>query len=130
MASPTWRWSSSKGARSRDLVGDGPLALKPLLRIAVQLADALAAAHARDVVHRDLKPENVIVTQDGVVKVLDFGLAKLIARARRCTETAATMFVSESGLVLGTAGYMSPEQARGEADGFPHRPVLVWGDSL
>ena len=105
-----------EGRTLRDLVGDGPLALKPLLRIAVQLADALAAAHAKDIVHRDLKPENVIVTADGVVKVLDFGLAK--SGARDAAHSAETMFVSEPGLVLGTAGYMSPEQARGEATDF------------
>ncbi len=76
--------------------------------------DGLAAAHERGIVHRDLKPENVIVTRDGRVKILDFGLAKLVAPTSPGA-SQATATQTDPGMVLGTAGYMSPEQLRGEA---------------
>jgi serine/threonine protein kinase len=84
------------------------------LRYAVQIADALAAAHAAGIIHRDLKPGNLMVTDSGLVKVLDFGLAKLIEKTglEETTETMAPP-VTEEGHILGTIAYMSPEQAQG-----------------
>ena len=93
-----------------------PLILSHALDIAVQVASALAAAHAAGITHRDIKPENVMVRPDGLVKVLDFGLAKL--REERAVELetlASTPPLSTApGMVMGTVGYMSPEQVRGE----------------
>ena len=92
--------------------------LNEALRIAIAVADALAAAHARGIIHRDLKPANVIVGTDGTVKVLDFGLAKLIGDADTAGEDSPTLtstaLVSAPGTIAGTAAYMSPEQAVGE----------------
>ena len=90
---------------------DGPLLLKEVLAIGVQIADALDAAHQSGVVHRDIKPGNVIVNRRGHAKVLDFGLAKIcVPKARKSEDTQA---LSDLGLVMGTVQYMSPEQALG-----------------
>ena len=99
------------------LVTPGGLPLAPMLDLAIPLADALVAAHERGIVHRDLKPANVMVSHEGRVKVLDFGLAKLAQAEPNLQNTwAATMTspISDAGQVLGTAPYMSPEQIRGE----------------
>ena len=93
-----------------------PLTLTEVLDIASQVASALVAAHAAGIVHRDIKPENIMVRGDGIVKVLDFGLAKLTEREDSSSGSEATTMAivnTEPGTVLGTAAYMSPEQALG-----------------
>src|SRR5579863_9207778 len=106
-----------EGVTLRQRLANGRLELSSAVEIAIQIASALAAAHVCGIVHRDIKPENVIVRTDGIVKVLDFGIAKLTERRvgetirRRATTVGAS--TSEPGMVLGTAKYMSPEQARG-----------------
>ena len=95
------------------------LGLNATLDYGVQIADALAAAHAAGIVHRDLKPANVIVTEHGRVKVLDFGLAKLVERVGLSARDEATVTqaspVTDQGAIVGTVAYMAPEQAEGKA---------------
>ncbi len=100
-----------EGETLRSVLSAGPLPTKKALVYAKQIAAGLAAAHRRGIVHRDLKPENLFITRDGVVKLLDFGLAKLVETARTLAVAGET---TAPGIVLGTVGYMSPEQARGE----------------
>jgi serine/threonine protein kinase/Tol biopolymer transport system component len=104
------------GKTLRELLVSGPLSIKRTLQVAAQLADGLARAHEAGIVHRDLKPENVMVSKDGRVKILDFGVAKLTHG--RPESGGGKNIPTESGtdaaLVLGTVGYMSPEQASGE----------------
>ncbi len=94
----------------------GPLAVDEALRIGRQVADALEAAHERGIVHRDLKPGNILIRSDGTVKVLDFGIAKVVTAAAAGSEKSPTitMGATQAGNILGTAAYMSPEQARGQ----------------
>ena len=103
-----------EGSTLRQRLDSGPMAPFRAIDLAVQIVRALAAAHDRGIVHRDLKPENIFVTADGHVKILDFGLARLIPSA---VEAAATMTHAGTadGLMLGSPGYMSPEQVRGAA---------------
>jgi Tol biopolymer transport system component len=101
-----------EGESLRAAIERGPITGRKLLDIATQTADGIAAAHALGIVHRDLKPENIMLSRDGRVKVLDFGLAK--QNAPITTEETATIALSSPGMVLGTVGYMSPEQVRGE----------------
>ena len=91
-----------------------PLPQRKAIDYARQIAEALAAAHEKGIVHRDLKPENIFVSSDGRIKILDFGLAKLTQPPDENIVNGATAADTEQGTVLGTAGYMSPEQVRGE----------------
>src|ERR1017187_8128838 len=102
-----------EGVNLRQLLDGGGLPLSKALQIATQIADGLAAAHARGIVHRDLKPENVILTTDNVVKILDFGLAKASPLAGESEATMSAVPATEAGTLLGTVGYMSPERASG-----------------
>src|SRR5262249_40363693 len=95
----------------------GRLSLAEALDVAVQIAAALAAAHEVGIVHRDIKPENVMVRRDGIVKVLDFGLAKLTRPSSPVIDSQTATLArnsTDTGVVMGTPRYMSPEQARGE----------------
>ncbi len=100
--------------------------VRKLLDVAVQIADGLAAAHAGGILHRDLKPDNILVTREGRVKVLDFGLAKSLI-ARPAGDVTLTMGVTDPGTVVGTVNYMSPEQARGEANLTPQSDQFSFG---
>src|ERR1700716_1861144 len=103
------------GQTLRERLQQGEIPVRKAVEFALQTARGLAAAHARGIVHRDLKPENLFLTRDGVIKILDFGLAKLIVPEVAASQTSvATVSVSEPGVVLGTVGYMSPEQVRGQ----------------
>src|SRR5580704_12239377 len=101
-----------RGETVRALLESGPIPFRKAIAIAAQVADALAQAHEIGVVHRDLKPENLMVSVDGAAKVLDFGLAKLLA-VDHPSEADASTSISKDGAVMGTLGYMSPEQANG-----------------
>lgn len=105
-----------EGKTLREVLATGALPTRRLLGIAAQIGEGLAKAHASGIVHRDLKPENVMITKDGLVKVLDFGLAKLTqpeAQAGQETQAPTVTQATEAGIVMGTVAYMSPEQASG-----------------
>jgi serine/threonine protein kinase/Tfp pilus assembly protein PilF len=103
------------GKTLRQLINEKPLTLNETLNVSMQVADALNGAHVAGIVHRDIKPENIMIREDGYVKILDFGLAKLTEQ--QTTEAdleTPTLLQTNPGMVMGTVHYMSPEQARGK----------------
>lgn len=100
-----------EGATLAERLKQTPLPLDRAIDIAIQIADALAEAHAHGIAHRDIKPSNVIITRRGDVRVLDFGLAK---KVKADSEEETQKYLSQPGMIIGTLGYMSPEQARGK----------------
>jgi serine/threonine protein kinase/Tol biopolymer transport system component len=115
-----------EGMTLRQRLRDHAMKLGDVLDIAIQIADALTAAHEAGIVHRDIKPENILLRPEGYVKILDFGLAKLTDRFKGLSQATMStlLFNSSPGTVIGTAAYMSPEQARGV--GVDER-TDVWG---
>jgi serine/threonine protein kinase len=104
-----------QGETLRDRMQRAALSLAEALDIAIQIASALQAAHAANIIHRDIKPENVMIRDDGIVKVLDFGLAKLVEPAPSDADEATRLLrLTQAGTIMGTVAYMSPEQARGK----------------
>jgi len=108
------------GTSLREVTESGPVPLRKLLSIGSQIAEGLAKAHGAGIVHRDLKPENLMLSRDGFVKILDFGLAKLVAPPSEESSNLPTTGgdATADGIILGTVGYMSPEQASGRAVDF------------
>ncbi len=103
-----------EGQTLRERIAGKPMPVEPLLELAIQIADALDAAHAKGIFHRDIKPANILVTPRGQVKILDFGLAKLGVGGQGVDAATVSAGLSQPGRILGTFQYMSPEQARGE----------------
>jgi len=114
-----------EGETLRQRLVQSPIPWRKAVGIAVQLADGLAAAHARHIVHRDLKPENIFLTAAGPVKILDFGLAH-VAETTSGADAPTRANLTEPGTIMGTVGYMSPEQARGEEAG-PASDIFAFG---
>jgi len=103
-----------EGETLRERLSHGPFPVRKASEVAAQICDGLAAAHVHGVVHRDLKPENVFLVREGGVKLLDFGLAKLLEAAEEGGSEAATETATDRGTWVGTVGYVSPEQLRGQ----------------
>ena len=117
-----------EGPTLADKIAQGPIPVEDALKIALQMAEGLEAAHEKGVIHRDLKPANIKITPEGQVKILDFGLAKALEGetppdSNLSQSPTLTAAATQAGVILGTAAYMSPEQARGEAT---DRRADVW----
>jgi hypothetical protein len=104
-----------EGVTLREAIAAGPLPQRKAIEYGVQIARGLAAAHERGIVHRDLKPENIIIGTDGLVKILDFGLARSMAADPDRGDSPTLLTQTAPGVLLGTVGYLAPEQARGAA---------------
>ena len=115
-----------EGQNLRDLLEQGPIPQRRAIEYGAQIAQGLAAAHEKGVVHRDLKPENLFITKDGRVKILDFGLAKLVVKTDESAGRTMTSAQTSAGTVMGTASYMAPEQVRGEAAD-PRTDIFAFG---
>jgi len=103
-----------QGQTLRERIKQGPLPVDQLLDLAIQIADALDAAHSHGIVHRDIKPSNIFITTRGQAKVMDFGIAKRMRSQEAQTVLSTEAMLTEPGSAVGTVAYMSPEQARGE----------------
>ena len=121
-----------EGKTLRELIGSGLLPMRKAIEIAAQIADGLTKAHEAGITHRDLKPENLMVSGDGFVKILDFGLAKVTAPSgeRPGIHSTTTTSVTDSGLIVGTVGIHVAGAGGRRTAGFQVRPVLVRLDSL
>jgi serine/threonine protein kinase len=118
------------GETLRDRLQKAPLSLRRAINYSLQVARGLAAAHEKGIVHRDLKSENLFITTDDRVKILDFGLAKMLApRSVHGGDALTVQVATEAGLVLGTVGYMSPEQVRGKP-ALPESDIVAFGAIL
>ena len=116
-----------EGQSVRQRLEAGSVSVGEAVSVVLGIARGLAAAHARGIVHRDLKPENTFIRSDGVVKILDFGLATLQSSLEgRGSDSSHTM----TGIIVGTAGYMAPEQVRGERVDRMHGPLRPGGDAV
>ena len=116
------------GRSLKDLIAGHPLPIDRVLEISIETADALDAAHAKGIIHRDIKPDNIFVNDRGDVKILDFGLAKLLRGGSSPQDGTASEHVelTQHGAALGTVAYMSPEQARGEELPVRTSSLSVW----
>src|SRR5262249_50947377 len=112
-SSPYLAMELIEGWTLRQLIDEGPLPVKKVLDLGTQIVSGLAKAHNAGIVHRDLKPENIMVTSDGFVKILDFGLAKRQRAPGLTGKSEPGVSLTQAGLVIGTPDYMSPEQAAG-----------------